>query len=243
MSLLSLLAFESCNIFKSKEKKEREKIYVKFEELNKKLTENHKAFKTLEIKGKLVAKKPIGITLRQTMRIQNNEKIWISATFLGMEVLRAKIDQKEISLLDKKNKKNYVLNFEKWNKKYHTNYNIQHFQKLILGQILNPISKNSSYEINDNSFKISQANEHLKMTYFIENAILNSQSFADFKGKMSASFQYSDNFIEGFIPEESLFELQTKSIYKGSLVSQSVKVDSEISMPFKVSSKYEKIEL
>jgi hypothetical protein len=242
---LTLSVTNSCSLFK-KEGVQSKKVIVKnVTSLQKQMEDNYISFTTLEVKSKIKLQEPKSINLKSIIRFTKNENIWISASFMGIEGMRMKIDSEGIQALDKLNKKHYVLNFQKWNKKYNTDFNLSHFENLLLGRVILPINKDSKINSNSNLYTVTSpvGKEEFWLQYILDGIILKQQRVWDSKNTLSVQMEYSEQKLDDILPIASNLATSGKTRILADFTHYKTKIDKEFSSSFSVSSKYETIEL
>lgn len=243
--VLILLSFSSC---KTKSKLDNSanltEINYKYKDLKQIINSDHNDFETLEAKLKLKVDLKTKITAKATLRMVKDEKVWMSVSYLGFEVARLFMDKESVNVLDKINKKHYELLYESWNTKYGTDFTISHFQKILLGQAVEPINRQFDWKQIDQKVTVSNQNtseEKYWMFYEIQqNSLTNQTINAQDK---TLSCDYSSNIIDVLIPEIMNVNLTLKNNIKVEMITNKVEKNPTVKMPFKVSSKYATVKL
>lgn len=244
--LISLLwSFSSCKT-KSKLNTNTSTTIVnyKYKDLKNILNSNGEDFKTLEAKLKIKTDIKPNVTAKAVLRMVKDEKIWMSVSFFGLEIARVFMNETSVNVLDKFNKKHYELLYKDWNNKYGTEFTISHFQKILLGQAVEPINRKFEWKQINDLVKVNNKSESLEkywLDYEVQNASLLNQKINTSEKKLICN--YSPVKVENLIPEIMKINLELKNPIQVEMTTTSIEKDKSVKMPFKVSSKYEKVKL
>lgn len=243
--LITLFTVTSCKT-KSKLKNSDKNTVVnyKYKDLRQIINTDLDNFKTLEAKLKVKVDLKAKITAKATLRMVKDEKVWMSVSYFGVEVARLFMDKESVNVLDKINKKHYHLLYDSWNKKYGTEFTISHFQKILLGKAVEPVNRQFDWNQDNQTVTVSNKNESQEkywLDYKIQQYSLTNQTI-NTKDK-SLSCGYSINVIDDLIPEIMNINLTLDRNIKVEMITNKVEKKETVKMPFKVSSKYAKVQL
>lgn len=244
--LCTLLTFVSSCKLKSKANQTNTETVLdyKFKDLKQILNTDQLNFKTLDAKLKLSVDLEKTMSAKATLRMKKDESVWMSVSYYGLEVARMKMDTKKISVLDKVNKKHYTLEYESWNKKYGTEFTISHFQKLLLGQPVESITRQFDWKQKNGIVDIDNqgSSKHLYWLFYqLEKAALTNQTINTKDQQLQCL--YSVERVNKTMPEHVKVDVNMDTKIKVELSTNKVELNKSIKMPFKISSKYETIVL
>jgi len=184
------------------------------------------------------------------LRMQQNERIWISISKTNVEGLRMLIKTDSILIMDRMNKTFQILTFEELSKKLSMDLNFQLLQAILIGNYslvsepINELEETEDFFIIKQPYARLDAENHIAKS----NRKLQKLKLKDQVSNSSLDLNYEnfDNFDVGNFPlllnillqytdEQTLQNLQTQV----SLEYQSVEFGSEpLQFPFNVSDKY-----
>lgn len=208
------------------------------------------AFKYLSIKTKLNYQDGNNdLDAKMNIKIKKDSLIWCSITaILGIEVMRAQINQDSIWIVDKINRQYQIYNFEGLSKKIgiQVNYNI--LQALLLGEVPFP---NTPGKISkqDNHWLIEQLSNLLTITNTISRKTIKLEKLLVIEtptnNSLEANYSNFEAYEEKMVAQMNVFSL--KSLQKNiqtqiTLEHQKVEfVEEAPSFSFKIPNDYQRI--
>lgn len=223
---------------------ENASVVYKFKDVKSVLNNKEINFETLDANVKIVLETDKKISAKANLRMVKDESVWMSVSYLGIEVARLKMDKEGVNVLDKFNKKHYVLEYKSWNEKYGTEFTITHFQKLLLGIPVENINRQFKWEQKRNVVEVDNqksSDELYWLFYQINQSALLDQHIVTSESKLEC--EYSEEKVKKSIPKHIGVNILMKNPVKVDIKTNRVELNKTLKMPFKVSSKYAKVVL
>ena len=212
----------------------------------------HALFSKSSIRAKIKAhyKDPkLSQNLNIKLRINKDEVIWMSGTFLGFSVVKVKITPTRVQYYEKIKKTYFDGDFSILSSILGTEINFNQLQNLLIGQSLVDLDKNFINEIDGKSFKLTPKKQQTLFDVFfwinpqhhkIDKQQLNSRK------SQSLTINYPNyQQIKGeFFPQNiSITAIEPKQTTQIDLIYKNVTFDEQLSFPFKIPANYKKINL
>lgn len=213
---------------------------------------NHFDFKTLVARTRVRyqdAKSRQTVTV--SIRIEKDQKIWMSASILGITGAKALITPDRVSFYEKIGRRYFEGDFSFLSEYFGVQMDFEQLQRLLIGQTVYNL-REGDYQVDqeDGLYKITPKKqlEILNLFFFMEpeKFLIKKQQVTQPKDNLSLDVNYiSHQLIQGkSFPKSIAIEvLENTDQTKIDIEYRSVDVNVPVRFPFSIPSGYEKIEL
>jgi hypothetical protein len=187
-------------------------------------------------------------SLSVSLRIQKDEKIWMSFSVFGFTVAKALITPEEVQFYNKMNKTYFIGDFAITKEILGAELNFSMLQNLLLGDAIVPLkSKEYTANIEDKAHLLSLKKENglLDMRYWMHpfHYKVEKQEIKHLEKQESISIAYRNYKAYNNSEIPGSMELVLKGTNKNASIAlayKSIKVGTEISFPFSIPSDYKR---
>ncbi|MBC6400701.1 MAG: DUF4292 domain-containing protein [Ekhidna sp.] len=181
-------------------------------------------------------------------RFQKDSIIWVSISGLGIEAARVFIDDENVRVLDRLNKRHYEYTFEELSDQYDFEFNFNMIQSVLLGILFEPY-KRQKIKKNENYYSYVVSKGAYSFTNFISSGTMNLErvTVLDEVTKNTISVNYSDFILveDQIFPNEISaiidYDVEKKSNTEINISYNRMQIKSEpLKFPYSVSDKYER---
>lgn len=183
--------------------------------------------------------------LNASVRMQRNEKVWISVSFLFLEAARILIDKDSVYILNYLEKSATVRSLDFVGTFLGTQLTIGQIQDVLVGNSVLQHDGNSSLDNSENQLKITT-----RIKQYLFDEIINAQNFRPTKvnatetgGKNKLDLQYDDytQLNCRLLPQKvQLLAVTNTSTISASLNYSDISTEPVTSWPFNIPAKYER---
>lgn len=231
-------------------------------------------FKTpaLSIKANVAFKaEKLSDSFKMYIRMKQDSLIWISATYYKVEVARLLLTPDSVKIIDRKEKKYYLGDFQVLNVNFETDFNFYTLQDLILGNSsslidgklkmkeakqMYVISTSKKFkdvrevkvtQIEEELLEVDEKGENFNMNYSLyynPTTYRLEKLFAkETKNNKSVFVKYSNfkEFNGQLFPHDILYNVVSDKLLKLNISYMKVEAESDLKFPFTISEKYEKV--
>ncbi len=202
------------------------------------------------ISGKLFLDKSFPV--KGTMRIKKDSVIWMSFRYFGQEVARVQLEPNRFRLINRFHKEYMDTDYASISTHLGVKVDYSFFQNLLLGDpLLEPNLDFYSFRDNSN-YILSNTKRHVeqeKVNLFF-NYIINKQSFKPIRqvytianGQTKLSADYIEYSLEDKISPKLQLEISGEKSMSVNWKFSKVITGKTLSFPFKVSSKYKRVDI
>ncbi len=250
--IFSLLLLSSCRVRPTTETVDRIHRVPKVKQFIQGLDEEKSQFDFLQanISGKLYLDKSFPV--KGTVRIKKDSVIWFSFRYFGQEVARLQLETNRFKLINRFNKEYVDTDYNAISKHLGVNVDFNFFQNLLLGTpLLEPNSDFYSFREETNyilSNNRRSANQEKVDVFF--NYVINKQSYRPIRqiyaihnGRTKLSADYEKFSLTEKISPTLKVEISGDKSMSADWKFSKVITKKALSFPFKISSKYRRIEI
>ncbi len=252
VAFFSVFLLFSCKVQKTTLGEDRIHRVPKVKQFLLGLEEDKSEFDFLQanISGKLILDKSFSV--KGTVRIKKDSVIWLSFRYFGQEVARVQLEPNRFQLINRFNKEYVDSDYSSISAHLGVMVDYSFFQNLLLGNpLLEPSLDFYSYK-NKNNYILSNNRRHVdeeKVNLFF-NYIINKQSFRPIRqvyaiknGQTKLSADYIEYSIEDKISPKLKLEISGDKSMSADWKFSKIITNKTLSFPFKISSKYKRIDI
>lgn len=212
---------------------------------------------TLKIKFK---SKDANSSFSVKLRMQKDEKIWVNVSFLGFNVARGLITPKGFSMYERQNNSYFEGDYKYLSKLIGTELNFHQIQSLLFGKPINDINaKKYKTLISKNSFLLEYT-ENKRLTkqsinngdyiqrywynpinYQLEQQILTLPDRSNTILAKNSDFELIENKYN--LPAKINLKIIEESVTLVDIEFKGIKVDKELSFPFRIPSGFKQLKI
>lgn len=205
--------------------------------------QNQLEYNTLELKARCKFKEDNkNINFSAIIRIQPNEKIWVSGRVLGFEGVRALITPDSIFIINRL-KRSYIAESSSALDQYISiPAEFSSLEQLLVGGILLPIHSFSVQEKESNILLSRTTPDYTHSLEFFPDGFLKSQSIRLLSKAFSSTIEYNDlkQLEQGQIPAHLNLSAQGEKPMSAEIKYTDISVNKDLSFAFQIPDSYEK---
>jgi hypothetical protein len=183
------------------------------------------------------------------LKIQNNKKIWLSATIFGFPIAKVLITPERVSYYIKINKTCFDGDYSEINRLLGANLDFTMLQNLLLGDALFEMkAKNYEAKIDQQAHLLTPIQNHTltELLFWIHpiNYKIEKQEIRTFENNRFLSINYANYREIENVSIPGSVEIIAKDNHNNATIRfdfKSVKLDEELSFPYKIPSGYKRI--
>lgn len=185
------------------------------------------------------------------LRMEKDKNIWITATVLGIPLVKALITPEKVSYYEKINETYFEGDFTVLSDWLGTDLDFDKLQNLLLGQAITPLdNKNYEVSLDENSHLLKQHTNQqlLSFLYWLNPQLfrLNKQLIiqADKEQYLSVVYKKYDLINNEYFPNTIVIEaVESQKLTKIELEFRAVEFNENLSFPFEIPNGYKQIQL
>ncbi len=185
------------------------------------------------------------------LRIQKDQVIWMSGSFLGFPVAKVKITPTSVQYYEKINNTYFDGDFSLINNALGTDLNFKQLQNILLGQmVFEPKNTKFEKEIDRQAYLLYPKNESnlLSVFYWINPKIfkLNQQKITSLQNNRSFVVSYPEyHHMSGeYFPKKMAMQSHTlQGVTKINMVARAVELNKKLTFPFVIPKGYKEISI
>jgi len=207
--------------------------------------------KTVQAKIKVHYKDPdLSQNVTIKLRLQKDQIIWMSASFLGFPVAKAKITPDKVEYYEKIKKTYFSGDFSLLSSVLGTDINFDQLQNLLFGQSLSKIDATFISDLEGTSFKFTPKEQArlFELFYWINptHYKIDKQVISSTKEAQSLTISYPEYqtiSAELFPKTINIEAIEPKKTTQITMDFKNVEFDNRLSFPFKIPSHYKEIKI
>ncbi len=250
--LFSILILASCKVRPSGDAVDRIQRVPRVKQFLTGLDEDESKFDFLQatISGKLYLDKSFPV--KGTVRIKKDSVIWLSFRYFGQEVARVQLESDRFRLINRFQREYMDTDYKAISHHLGVNVDYDFFQNLLLGSpLLEPnldfhsFKDESNYILSNNRRSVEQEKVDLFFNYIINKKSFRPvrQVYAIAKGQTKLSADYIEYSLKDKISPSLKLKISGEKSMSAVWKFSKVVTDKVLSFPFKVSSKYKRVEI
>lgn len=186
------------------------------------------------------------VSFRATIRIEKDERIWVSATMLGFEGARALITPDSVKVLNRLERKYYAESIDYLSELTNLPVDFEGMQNALIGNWLFFDEEVAKYEEKQGIVELVSEKEDIVNILWLDKAslLMERQTVLDQMNNRNMEVSYHDyrEMKKSAFPYESNIHVSGSDEAWIDVDYSSIELDEDLSFPFTVNKSYEKVD-